>query len=524
MIASWIRRATAAAALSGLATLAAGGALAANKPGIDQALHFHSQIRDLPDCDLTVTDGTPDFGAQVSNPAASCPDAFAWLSLLETIKAEFWADWAYDGFTFPAEPYKLCAEGDDPSTCCSTAAGAANPGYDDAGNPGKHCPYFPGDHEGTAVTRADEAFKQHFSQFQTAHSTIVAQVDPGRVIRQEMAEIVYRNRPLWSYLFENDLYNTNGLAARFQAYAQQIEDNAPYRPQGLRISVPGLSVMFKTDWLHVDEARALGLDPDNTEHPYVTMDLNSAVGDNDPGNFVEGRHILVAITAASKALPNWHWYAIEHVDNPGRCDYTGCNDAFGYTNTNLPDNAVSDGGVALAGNYIKPHTQSDGLKDSRPIFDTGKPYASGTITPALKALYEGLGVGTGSDADPATPSVGDPAWFSYRLKGSQSDFVTSKGLETVVGNSVTEGGFVNSSSCMTCHAQAAVDASGGIAIGSVGFSHRLNLFGYQQSAFGPPELSWYYTPGTDALKAMQVDFVWGILFANELTTPDGKDD
>ena len=33
------------------------------------------------------------------------------------------------------------------------------------------------------------------------------------------------------------------------------------------------------------------------------------------------------------ALPNWHWYAFEHVNNLGRCDFTGCNDSYGFKKT-----------------------------------------------------------------------------------------------------------------------------------------------------------------------------------------------
>jgi hypothetical protein len=32
---------------------------------------------------------------------------------------------------------------------------------------------------------------------------------------------------------------------------------------------------------------------------------------------------------SSKDIPNWIWATFEHVGNPGRCDYTGCNDSYG---------------------------------------------------------------------------------------------------------------------------------------------------------------------------------------------------
>ncbi len=54
----------------------------------------------------------------------------------------------------------------------------------------------------------------------------------------------------------------------------------------------------------------------------------------------------------------------------------------------------------------------------------------------------------------------DPAFSNYCLKGSQADFTDPTGLAVRVGNSVTEQGFVNQASCMSCHARAAFDSTG----------------------------------------------------------------
>ena len=46
----------------------------------------------------------------------------------------------------------------------------------------------------------------------------------------------------------------------------------------------------------------------------------------------------------------------------------------------------------------------------------------------------------------------------YRLKGAQVDFTDRTGRPTIVGNSITEAGFVSTSSCITCHARASIGA------------------------------------------------------------------
>ncbi|MGG7381499.1 hypothetical protein ACQ7B2_23090, partial [Escherichia coli] len=52
--------------------------------------------------------------------------------------------------------------------------------------------------------------------------------------------------------------------------------------------------------------------------------------DNNADIFKPGVHWLVAFHVSSKDTPNWVWATFEHVNNLGRCDYTGCNDSYGY--------------------------------------------------------------------------------------------------------------------------------------------------------------------------------------------------
>lgn len=487
--------------------LAADAAKAKPSDAISPAMYFHSQIRDAADCALTAQNGTITFGPTITSPAAQCPDAFAWSMFLRTIKAEFWTRWAYDQFTWPESPLPLCQAGETTNCCDPTAA--TNPGYDDADNPAAHCPYFPGDHTGTTtMVRAGEQVKAHTTAFNGGHGALLGKYDPGRRVRQEMAEVVFRNKPMWDYVFQHGYYHTDGLSDLFFAAKEAANAKAPYRVPTTQVSFPAGSVMFKTDWLHIDQARKLGIKPDG-EHPYITLTMKSRLGDNDASRFKPGLHLLVAVTAASKDLPNWHWYAIEHVDNLGRCDLTGCNDSFGY-------DTAADHPKGTAANFTPPHMKSDDLETPAMVFDTGKPYESGTIRPALQKLFAALGVGQGKPGPQGTPTVGDPAWMSYRLKGTQTEFTTMDGIETGLGNSVTEGGFVQTSSCLTCHAQATVNAAGQPGIPSIGFARSLNLTGYAESTRGPSDPDWFYAAGTNDPTAVPFDFTWGILFASPL--------
>jgi hypothetical protein len=167
-------------------------------------------------------------------------------------------------------------------------------------------------------------------------------------------------------------------------------------------------------------------------------------------------------------------------------------------------------------------TQSDGLVTPSPIFLTGQSYPSGTMIAALDALFTVTGTATGADVDPNTPSVTDAAWRSYRLKGTQTAFTTSYGVPTIVGQSITEGGFVNTASCITCHSQATVNAQGQPAIQSFGSSIDLNVTGYNESTRGTPNPSWFFSANTNIYNALQADFAWGIFNAKPLQQSGGN--
>src|SRR5262249_30425568 len=123
---------------------------------------------------------------------------------------------------------------------------------------------------------------------------------------------------------------------------------------------------------------------------------------------------LVAMHIITKAVPNWTWATFEHVDNPGRCDYMGCHDAFGATL------AVTD----------RARQPLPGVPDAQiDLLDSVYPASASCVkTNALLDIFKEKGL--------------DSAWGNYCLKGSQVDFTAATGEPTRLGNSVTEGGFV----------------------------------------------------------------------------------
>ncbi len=184
---------------------------------------------------------------------------------------------------------------------------------------------------------------------------------------------------------------------------------------------------------------------------------------------------LAAMHISSKDLPNWFWATFEHVDNWGRCDFLGCHDSFGTIPANIP-----------------PHDPQ--------LCQT---YPGGELTPALKQMLAKL----------------PPVFQNYRLKGSMTDFTSPTGSPNLLGNSITEAGFVPTASCITCHSRAAVQATASGnpgTLGANGLSPYQNVAGFtpeNQSYNGTPDPNWYYS-GNHPIRryAVQTDFVWAIPF------------
>ena len=492
------------------------------------ALYRDSKPQDAAGCAMIVEGEAPNKKIRIvgptSNPAMTCPDMVAWKLLAETIQASFWTNWASDQQTWPKAPKALCkpaavADG----SCCMPDAASNNPGYDTADASGT-CPFFPGakpDSPGAKALRIGQPpSKAHATRFggEPLRSALpqgaAAEPDPGRKFRQSMAELVFRNRPMFDFILKNDLYNQQGLQAVFQRVSDYATaaNAMPYRQVGkpgalVDIDFPVDSVMIKSNWLNADVARKLGL-RDDEANPYIKMQIKTSANDNNPEIFQEGEHWLVAFHISSKDTPNWLWATFEHVNNPGRCDYTGCNDSYGY--------ATSDTGLRpdQATNFTRPKTTCDKLPLAEYVFQTGETYPGGTRSQALGKVLADLGIGT-DRAPQAGISAGAKAWNSYRLKGTQTEFTSATGQATRLGNSVTEGGFVNSSSCITCHARASLGANGSVnPLPLSVFMSEASETGYLRSANGVPDPNWYATSRQPATPlAVQTDFVWGFLFA-----------
>jgi hypothetical protein len=232
---------------------------------------------------------------------------------------------------------------------------------------------------------------------------------------------------------------------------------------GTAISFPVDSIEVKANWLPVENI------PDFTLQRVKAADVAKVFHVNTGSD--GKRYAMVSMHVISKLVPNWTWATFENSFNPARCDILGCIDNFGAVPAVVPPN----------------QNQNQG-------------YPGCTQTPALKAMF--------------TSSSLDPAFTNYCLKGSQIDFIDNTGLAVRLGNSVTEDGFVNRSSCMTCHGRAAFNASGK-PTSNAGFDGGL-------APLGPINPLWYWSttstpplyqgmPGLTRVGTSS-DFVWSIPF------------
>lgn len=533
-----------ACAASVAAALGAAAQDGAHRPDqIDFSMFFEATVRDTPECDARVVDGDFVFGDSITNPAASCPDAFAWKTFAEVIRDGWWENWSTDRETFPSDPWPRCAPGET-GNCCPAVTVSNDPRPE-------HCPVFPGPTPGVPAYAVVAPGTAHMVPLARAATRDLN--DDGRkdwadvpavlrnaVIGAVQNELVYRNAPMVRYIFDRGLYSTEGLAAVYRHFVEAIGAYAPrwptppdptrsypLPPATAAINFPVGTIMLKVNWLEADKAAAYGIDPDDQRHPYIVMDLvpqaeaNAAPGSQPPA---KTRFILLSMHISTKDLPNWFWATFEHVDNIGRCDWLGCNDSFGYINTEtLEIGPGPTGGLAEpARNYTPPHSLTEVGGQQQDAFVLAERYSDvDRISERLDAVLRAYGIGTDTAVNRSgRPTVGDPAWRSYRLKGTETNFVTATGRANRLGNSVTEAGFVNSASCITCHARAGATAEGLPPLSI--FADTLSDAGIPKSVNGIPEESWfnvnaYWGVGGEreapGIRAVQTDFVWGFRFA-----------
>jgi hypothetical protein len=222
---------------------------------------------------------------------------------------------------------------------------------------------------------------------------------------------------------------------------------------GRTMDFPIDTIEVKAEWLPLSELKAWnGVSAEDAASLYY---INKARfgGETVPV-------ALVALHITTKLVPSWTWATFEHWKNPGRCDDEGCRDTFGAAQP------------VVAANQKPEHG-----------YDKCAPSES------LRRLFAEAGV-----AD---------IWLNYCLKGTQTDFITTTGEPTRLGNSVAE--TVNAgvphgrSSCMTCHAEAAFDKRGKPA--------------KADPNIGAPLPKWFIGSGTrEAPQFRQADFVWAVPF------------
>jgi hypothetical protein len=180
----------------------------------------------------------------------------------------------------------------------------------------------------------------------------------------------------------------------------------------------------------------------------------------------DGSKLLFGLTAlhiTTKDVPNWFWATFEHTDNPSRAG--------------------------------------------------AEPWQTPTVDSSAgpKGYPPGLGIeGT--------------RWENYRLRGSQVEFTDSFGDPTILANSQIEQGFQLSSSCITCHARAAI----GQRLVGQSSANRLSIFKSELPQAGGPSIvsgnvgslpeelfiqRTFDNSLTGDLTYLQLDFVWSLMRA-----------
>ena len=264
-----------------------------------------------------------------------------------------------------------------------------------------------------------------------------------------------------------------------------IVQNNLYKISGLKaafgkpLAFPIDSIEVKANWIQLDQVPAWT----NNQVTIAQAPQFFHVNTDASG----AKFALVSMHVISKQVPNWTWATFESRFNPGRCDFIGCHDSFGAQNANVA--------------ALNPR---------------GQQYPDCAKTPALSAMLSGANI--------------EPAYSNYCLKGSQADFVDNTGLDVRLGNSVTEDGFVPTSSCITCHGRAAFNSRGA----------PTSQAGFTNVSVNPPIgplgallPTWYWTftgqppifeggPGLTRV-GTSADFVWSVPLCaiDDSTNPPG---
>jgi hypothetical protein len=165
---------------------------------------------------------------------------------------------------------------------------------------------------------------------------------------------------------------------------------------------------------------------------------------------------LTALHIITKDLPNWLWATFEHVDNkqPGPLD-------GGFFNVGWLTRSVDRFACPAPPHDCEQAPQGIGLQGTK--------------------------------------------WENYRLRGTQIDFIDSMGVPTLLGNSQIEASFQKNSSCINCHARAAINRDA------------TTDPGFFPPVLGSPNPDLFRDPITRQRTFMQLDFVWSLRRASAAT-------
>jgi len=165
---------------------------------------------------------------------------------------------------------------------------------------------------------------------------------------------------------------------------------------------------------------------------------------------------LTSLHITTKDLPNWFWATFEHIDNKDPAPAT-------------PDRPRAFGWQL-------------------PSVDR---FACPTAPHDCVSIPAGIGLeGT--------------HWENYRMRGTQTDFVDTRGRAIRLANSQPEGPFQMTSSCITCHALASISDKPGA-------EQRLPFFDDQGR--GPLGVPTGFFDAQGKMQYTQLDFVWSLFRA-----------
>jgi hypothetical protein len=204
--------------------------------------------------------------------------------------------------------------------------------------------------------------------------------------------------------------------------------------------------------------------PVEREFPKDAVEVKAVWEALKPGQVKEDFHwqtgangqvfVLTALHLTTKDLKNWFWATFEHASNPNAGAQIPFRDTFGVSN--------------------------------------------GTASPALLQMIQSAGLAA--------------AWKNYRLHGTQLDFTDGSGVPAILGNSRIEGGFMKSSSCITCHIRSSISASGG-ELAVFKKPNPSEPTAPQEGFVGQPDATWFTLP----VPVFKRDFVWSLENADTRT-------